>query len=46
MVKSGFNWKWPKTADIITYDIKEIVAKIAVPKQVSNRGVFQVDFHF
>ena len=46
MVKSGCNWKWPKMADVITYDIKEIVAKIAVPKQVSNRGVFQVDFHF
>ena len=32
MVKSGFNWKWPKEDDIMFYSFADVDCKIQVPQ--------------
>ena len=39
--KSGFNWKWPKCVDEISYEMTEIKQKIAKPLP-GKRGIFFV----
>lgn len=42
MERSKKSWKWPSKPDAIFYDAEEVLYSINPPKQISNRGFFQV----
>lgn len=41
MVRSGWNWKWPKDNDVLWYPAEEVSQKIEKPKEL-NRGTLEV----
>lgn len=43
MAKSGMNWKWPRRPDEIYYTEQEVLKRIEAPKQISTRGIYQIN---